>query len=205
MRSEHENVKYVLFGHSMGSFLARTYASRHGSNADAYIFCGTMGRNPVLAAAKLMAKYEIKKRGARAQSQTLKSLHFGSYNKEFIPNRTEFDWISRDEAQVDRYIADDDCGFAFTAGGYKDLFDGVSEISTKEWATHIPNKPILVISGEKDPVGGNGKGVKQVAAWLTETGHDVTFKLYPDCRHEILNEINAAEVFDDILKFIEGI
>jgi len=202
-RGEHENVKYVLFGHSMGSFLARTYASRHGSDADAYIFCGTAGRNPALAAAKLIAKYEIKKHGARAQSQTLNSLSFGSYNKAFAPNRTAFDWLSRVEAQVDRYVADNDCGFVFTAGGFKDLFEGLSEINGREWANSVPKKPILLISGEKDPVGGNGKGVKEVAAWLTETGHDVTFKLYPDCRHELLNEINEADVFGDILKFIE--
>ncbi len=204
-RGEHENVKYVLFGHSMGSFLARTYAARHGADADAYIFCGTAGRNPALAAAKLIAKYEIKKHGARAQSETLNSLSFGSYNKAFAPNRTAFDWLSRVEEQVDRYVEDDDCGFVFTAGGFKDLFDGLSEISGKEWAARVPKKPILVISGEKDPVGGNGKGVKEVAAWLAETGHNVTTKLYPDCRHELLNEINTAEVFGDILKFIEEI
>lgn len=212
-RSEYENVKYVMFGHSMGSFLARTYASRCGSDpdadadadADAYIFCGTAGRNPALTAAKLIAKYEIKKHGARMPSKTLDSLSFGSYNKAFAPNRTAFDWLSRDEEQVDRYVKDENCGYVFTAGGFKDLFDGLSEISNKEWAKRVSKKPILIISGERDPLNGTGKGVKEVAAWLSETGHDVTFKLYPDCRHELLNEMNAAEVNGDILKFIEDI
>ncbi|MCE5235215.1 MAG: lysophospholipase [Clostridiaceae bacterium] len=204
-RAEHPGITYVLFGHSMGSFLVRTYAARPGAEADAYILSGTAGRNPALAAAKLIAKYEIKKHGARAQSATLNTLSFGAYNKAFAPNRTEFDWLSRDNEQVDRYVADENCGFVFTAGGFKDLFEGISEIGAKDWAARVPKKPILIISGEKDPVGGNGKGVKEIAASLADTGHDVTLKLYPNCRHELLNETNAGEVRGDILNFIEGI
>ena len=202
-RAEHEGKKYILFGHSMGSFLARTYAARHGEDADAFIFSGTAGKNAALPAARLIAKYEIKKHGARAQSPTLNALSFGAYNKAFAPNRTEFDWLSRDNEQVDRYVADENCGFVFTTGGFKDLFDGLSELGAKDWASRVPKKPILIISGEKDPVGGNGKGVKEVAGSLLESGHDVTLHLYPDCRHELLNETNNAEVYGDILKFIQ--
>lgn len=202
-RAEHPGVKYVLFGHSMGSFLARTYAARYGEDADAFIFSGTAGKNAALSAAKLIAKYEIKKHGARAQSVTLNALSFGAYNKPFAPNRTEFDWLSRDVGQVDLYVADERCGFVFTAGGFKDLFDGLSEIGAKDWAARVAKKPILMVSGEKDPVGGNGKGVKEVAASLADSGHDVTLRLYPECRHELLNETNRDEVYADVLKFIE--
>lgn len=204
-RGRYPDVKYVLFGHSMGSFLARTYAARYGEEADAYIFCGTAGKNPALSAAKLIAKYEIKKYGAKAPSEMLNNLSFGAYNKAFSPNRTAFDWLSRDNEEVDRYVADENCGFVFTAGGFQDLFAGLSEIGAKEWAQSVAKKPILIVSGEKDPVGGNGKGVREVAASLTEASHDVTLKLYPNCRHELLNEQNYADVYGDILTFIEGI
>ncbi len=201
--AEHADVPYVLFGHSMGSFLARTYAARYGMDMDAFIFSGTSGKNPAVPIAKLLAKGEIKKNGGRAQSARLNGLSFGAYNKAFTPNRTEFDWLSRDEAEVDRYVADEHCGFVFTAGGFLDLFDGLSEIGSKTWAARVPQKPVLLISGAKDPVGGNGRGVKEVAALLEKTGHDVTLHLYSECRHELLNELNREEVYRDILRFME--
>ena len=106
---------YFLFGHSMGSFLVRSYASRFGEDMDGFIFCGTAGKNPALPIAKMIAKREIKTKGLTAPSKLLDSLSFGSYNKAFRPNRTPFDWLSVDAENVDRYIADDNCGFVFTA------------------------------------------------------------------------------------------
>ena len=195
----------ILFGHSMGSFLARSYAARHGDDLDGFIFCGTAGKNPALPVAKLLARSEIRKNGASTPSRLLDKLSFGAYNNAFKPNRTPFDWLSRDEAEVDKYVDDPACGFVFTAAGFRDLFDGLGEVSGPQWARRVPKRPILLIAGDADPVGANGKGVKQVEAWLVQSGHRVKCILYPGARHELLNETNREQVSDDVRLFIEGV
>ncbi len=205
VRTDFPAIPYVLFGHSMGSFLARTYAGRDGDDFDAFIFSGTAGKNPVLAVGKWIARREIQKTGGRVPSKTLFDLSFGSYNKAFRPNRTANDWLSRDVEIVDRYAADPLCGYPLTARAMLDVFDGLTEISNSAWAKRVPKKPILMISGALDPVGGAGKGPKQVASWLRATGHDVELKLYESGRHEMLNEINRDEVFRDVLLFVETV
>lgn len=200
---KYPHIPYVLMGHSMGSFLARTYASRDGKEFSAFIFSGTAGKNPILGAGKLIAKREVRRNGEHKPSLLLHNMSVGSYNKAFAPNRTESDWLSRDTAKVDEYVSDPLCGFQFTAEGMLDLFDGLSEISGKNWAALVPDIPILLLSGEKDPVGENGKGVRQVYNWLMNTGHHaVTLRLYPGGQHEMLNEINYQEVYTDILAFV---
>ncbi|MEG1523763.1 MAG: alpha/beta fold hydrolase [Clostridia bacterium] len=205
INSEFPAIPFILMGHSMGSFLARTYAGRDGADFDAYIFSGTAGKNPVLGIGKLLAKREIKKNGGMEPSTTLFQMSFGSYNKAFKPNRTANDWLSRDNEQVDRYEADEFCGFPFTACAMLDVFNGLSEISNERWAARVPKRPILVLSGACDPVGGNGKGVKQVVNWLDKTGHQTELKLYPEGRHEMLNELNKDDVYRDILLFINAV
>lgn len=195
----------ILFGHSMGSFLARSYAARHGDDLDGFIFCGTAGKNPALPVAKLLARSEIRKNGASTPSRLLDKLSFGAYNNAFKPNRTPFDWLSRDEAEVDKYVDDPAYGFVFTAAGFRDLFDGLGEVSGPQWARRVPKRPILLIAGDADPVGANGKGVKQVEAWLVQSGHRVKCILYPGARHELLNETNREQVSDDVRLFIEGV
>ncbi len=195
----------ILFGHSMGSFLARSYAARHGDDLDGFIFCGTAGKNPALPVAKLLARCEIRKNGASTPSRLLDKLSFGAYNNAFKPNRTPFDWLSRDEVEVDKYVDDPACGFVFTAAGFRDLFDGLGEVSGPQWARRVPKRPILLIAGDADPVGANGKGVKQVEAWLVQSGHRVKCILYPGARHELLNETNREQVSDDVRLFIEGV
>ena len=212
MRTMHDLVKaefpalpYILMGHSMGSFLARTYAGRDGADFDAFIFSGTAGSNPVLGIAKFLTRRSIKKTGGGEVNEKLYNLCFGAFNKSFAPARTNFDWLTRDEAVVDAYVVDPLCGFPFTTSGMLDIFDGLAEISSKKWAERVPNKPILVFSGARDPVGGNGKGVKQVFGWLKSTGHNAELKLYEDGRHEMLNELNREEVYGDVLLFLETV
>ena len=205
VKKDYPSIPFLLFGHSMGSFLARTYAGRDGKDFDAYIFCGTAGKNPVLPAARFLARREIRKHGGRTPSALLHRLAFGPYNRFFRPNRTEVDWLSKDEDNVDRYIADDLCGFVFTASAMLDLFNGLGEISGRQWAASVPDRPILMIAGDRDPVGNMGRGVTQVANWLKETGHTVELILYPGGRHEILNESNREEIYRDVLLFIETV
>lgn len=202
---EYAGLPYILMGHSMGSFLARTYAGRDGQDFDGFIFSGTAGKNPVLGIAKALAKREIKKTGGHQPSKTLHQLSFGTYNKAFKPNRTENDWLTRDAAQVDLYAADPLCGFPFTASGMLDLFTGLTEVSSTEWAKRVPMRPVFLFSGDRDPVGGNGKGVKQVYGWLKNSGHEVELKLYAEGRHEMLNETNHDEVYKDVLLFIDTV
>ena len=202
---DYPSLPRVLLGHSMGSFLARTYAGRRGSDFDAFIFSGTAGGNPAIPIAKLLAKSTIKKGKGKQPDLTLNSLSFGAYNKAFKPNRTDFDWLSRDNQSVDDYIADPLCGFPFTTYAFLDLFNGLSEIAGKTWAQRVPNKPIMLLSGDQDPVGGNSKGVKQVYKWLNKTGHNkMCLKLYQNGRHEMLNELNKEDVYKDVLLFLES-
>ncbi len=204
IKQVYDDVPYFLFGHSMGSFLVRTYAARHGDDMDGFILCGTAGNNPALPVAKFIAKAEIKNKGATAQSKALNELSFGAYNKAFRPNRTEFDWLSVNEANVDGYVADEECGYVFTAGGFSDLFDGLAEIGAKDWAKKVPIKPMLLIAGALDPVGAMGKGPREVEKSLTATGHDVKLILYEGMRHEVHNENGKEQVYADILSFLEA-
>ena len=124
----------------------------------------------------------------------------GTYNKRF-EGRTGYDWLTRDTAMVDRYLADPSCGFLLPVQGMEDLFQASRASNAGAWYESVPkNLPMLLMSGEEDPVGNYGTGVKNVAEGLKSTGHTkVTMKLYPECRHEVLNEINRREVMEDLL------
>lgn len=202
---ENEGIPYILFGHSMGSFLARTYASRYGEKMDGFVFCGTAGKNPAVSIGRMLAKNEVKKNGAKTPSASIDKLAFGSYNNKISPNRTKFDWLSTDETEVDKYIASELCGYLFTAAGYRDMFDGLVEVQHKDWANKVAYKPILLIAGDMDPVGAYGKGVLGVAEKLRTAGHDVKDILYRGARHEILNDFCREQVYFDVLAFINGI
>ena len=203
MKLRYPDIPYVIFGHSMGSFLARTVASRYPEAGDAYVFCGTAGRNPALKVGLKLARHKVRTQGAMADSPLLDKIAFGSYSKGIANRRTPFDWLTRDHQVVERYVEDPLCGFLFKAGGFRDLFEGLHEVSQEQWPQMVPQKPILMIAGERDPVGAYGKGVRQVARALEESGHDVRLRLYPGGRHEILNEINRQEVYKDVGRFLE--
>ncbi|MGI6004020.1 MAG: alpha/beta fold hydrolase [Christensenellales bacterium] len=195
-------VPFALMGHSMGSFFSRAYAAKFTEDIDALILSGTAGKNPVIGLGKLLARRE-RRRHPRTPSALLHRMSFGAYNRAFAPSRTENDWLSADEAQVDKYAADPLCGYAFTAEAMLDVFDTLSSISGRKWAQSVPDIPVYIFSGAKDPVGAAGKGVRQVAAWLSDTGHRVRLKLYPEGRHEMLNEVNRPDVYAGILDFLK--
>lgn len=205
VRRERPAVPFVLFGHSMGSFLARSYAARYPDDFEGFVFCGTAGSNPALKAGKVLCSIERKIHGDKFVSKLVNSLAFGPYNKPFAPNKTEFDWLSANAENVERYVNDPLCGFPFTVSAMYDLFSGLEEISDKKWAFEVPDKPVLLIAGENDPVGAMGKGVTEVTLRLKAAGKKAESILYPGLRHEILNEYEAAKVFGDVLLFLETV
>lgn len=205
-KAQYPNVPFIIFGHSMGSFLARSYCEKYGSLIDGAIFCGTSGANPGAPIAAKLASFTAKKKGSHFRSDFIDSLAFGNFNKRF-EGRTKYDWLTRDETVVDSYIDDPLCGFLFTAAGYKDLFTLLKSVSKKSWYDGIPySLPILLISGSLDPVGDYSKGVTQVYKDLKDSGHkDVVLKLYDNSRHEILNEISKETVYNDVADWVNNI
>lgn len=206
IRQDYPDVPYFLLGHSMGSFLARSYTAQFGTELGGVIYIGTCGDAGavVYTAEKLLANAIIKKKGAKSHDPLFAKLSTKTYNKAFEPARTPNDWISRDEAEVDIYTNDPLCGFDMTVSGYRDIVYLQAEVSSGGWYKKVPDIPILILSGDRDPVGSFGKGVKKVAEKLEKTGHNVRLVLYPQARHAILTETNRAEVYDEIVKFLES-
>ncbi len=198
-------IPVFLFGHSMGSFISRNYIFLHGEDLHGVILSGTAGDPGLLGSiAILLAKLEIIRKGGKAASPLMNYLTFSDYNKQFRPNRTDFDWLSRDNDEVDKYIEDPFCGGIFSAGLFLDLLRGLKQINRRQNAERIPKDlPIYLMSGDRDPVGKNGKGVLQVFKAFEKTGiGDVDCKLYQGGRHEMLNEINREEVYKDIIEWL---
>ena len=206
-RQEFPGIPYVLFGHSMGSFMARTILCKYpDSGISAAILCGT-GWQPQAALPAMIRVVETlcKKTGEENPSPELNRLIFGGYNKRIKNPRTAYDWLTRDDAIVDAYNAHPLCGFIPACGLLRDMMKGIYYIqqprNLSDMKKHLP---VLFIAGQEDPVGAYGKGVEQAAAAFRKAGMvNVTVKLYPACRHEILNELNSQRVFDDISAWLE--
>ncbi len=204
---KYPDVPYFLLGHSMGSFLARTYIIRYPNALHGVIISGT-GQNPgaVIAGGKLIAKLERSKHGANYPSMRINKMAFGSYTKRYENVRTSLDWLSRDPAVVDAYVADPLCGMPASAGLFLDMMNGLQYIWKSENLNRM-NKamPVFFYSGDMDPVGNYGKGVKKVYDRFLKVGmRDVLLKLYPEGRHEMLNEINKEAVYEDILSWLNS-
>ena len=207
-KAEFPNLPYVLFGHSMGSFMARTILCKYpDSGIDAAIICGT-GWQPAFALPAVIKVVEsvCKKVGETNPDETLHKLVFGGYNRKVEHPRTEFDWLTRDARIVDAYIAHPMCGFTETTGLLRDLMTGIRYIEKPESLAAMRKElPVFFIAGGDDPVGNYGKGVRQSADAFRKAGMaDVSVHIYPLCRHEILNEINREEVYGDILQWLSS-
>lgn len=203
---KYPGIPYFLMGHSMGSFLVRTYLCRYPGEVDGAVISGT-GQEPALlvAACKLLSGLLCRLRGGTYISPLILALSLGAYNKKFTPARTPSDWLSRDEASVDACLADPLRAFLPTVGLYRDMMGGLQYISNpKKLAQMDPCLPVYFFSGDCDPVGSMGKGVKKVVSMFEKAGcRDVTLKLYPGGRHEMVNEINREEVLADLLDWLE--
>ena len=206
IREEQPGLPIFLFGHSMGSMLSRTYAIRHGAELDGLILSGTGGDPGMLGkVGQVVALVEAKVRGKGTASPLLDKLSFGNFNKPFEPARTPFEWLSRDPAEVDAYIADPWCGFVCTAGMFQDLLGGIALINADSQVARIPQGlPIYLFSGAEDPVGDKTKGVQQVVDQFRRLGiKDVFVRFYLGARHEVLNETNRDEVMADVVDWLD--
>ena len=201
------NTPYLMLGHSMGSFLLRTYLIRFPGTVDGAIIMGTGQMTaPLVAGGKLVAAVESLRVGESNASSVVQLLAFGTYNKIFAPNRTGFDWLSVNTENVDRYIADPLCGGNPSIGLFREMLGGISLIGNPERVKQMdPATPILLISGAMDPVGDCGKGVQRVYDLFRKAGvRDLTLKLYPELRHEILCETDRETVFEDVYRWLRS-
>lgn len=192
----------VLMGHSMGSFIARLVSESYANEYDKFIFCGTSGPNPASSAGLLLVKIIKAFKGEKHKSNLIQNIAFGGYNKGFDGD-TPYKWLTNDREVINKYAADKYCTFRFTVSAMGDLMNLLSKCNRGAWFKSLNStKPILLIAGDKDPVGNYGKGVKAVYDKLIKNGKNAEIKLYENCRHEIHNDICKDEMFSDILKFL---
>lgn len=206
MGQEYPGIPYFIFGHSMGSFLTRNYLIQWPGSVSGAILSGTGQESPLTVRLGRLAASAARRIGrGQAVSPLINALSLGAYNRQFAPNRTSVDWISRDETVQDAYLADPLCNFLPTAGMFRDMMDGLSLIGDPQNLKKMdPSTPVFFLSGDKDPVGQQGKGVEKVYEMFRAAGcTDVTCHLYRDGRHEMLNELNYEQVQRDILEWLE--
>jgi alpha-beta hydrolase superfamily lysophospholipase len=206
-RREHPGKKIFLLGHSMGSFLAQRYFQLHGAKIDGLILSASNGKqDPLMPFGIALAWTQKKLLGDRYKSNLIDQLSFGQFNKKFKPNRTGSDWLSRNTTEVDKYVADKRCGFVCTASFYYYFFKGIKEGFDKNNIARIPkNIPIYAFAGSKDPVGLEGKGfLNLIQKWKEAGVTDISYDLYENGRHEMMNEVNRDEVLTNINSFIQS-
>ena len=204
VKEDYPDAPVILFGHSMGSFIAREVLARHGDAYRAAIICGTGGPEAPAGAGKAMAKTIMTFRGERHRSKMLKNIAFAGYYKMTEKGEPVNAWLTHDKAVVDKYNNDPFCAYIFTVRAYYDLFTLVAWANAKDWAGKLPKDlPVLVTAGEEDPVGAFGKGPRTVADRMTGAGmKNVTLKMFPGMRHEILNEIGKEKVYRELNEWI---
>ena len=194
-------VPYILLGHSMGSFVVRCYLMQYADGLSGAVLSGTgYFPKPIVMAGLGLANLVCLLGGEKKPSKLINNVAFGANNKAFKNARTPFDWLSRVDAEVDKYAADPYCGFLFTGSGYRDMFRGLNRLTQ---ISNMPKElPVLFFSGDKDPVG-SGDGVNKVANEFRRAGlSKVDVKLYPDGRHEMFNESNRQEVWQDLIAWV---
>ncbi len=192
----------------MGSFMAQQFISEHGGALAGVVLSGSAGGLPAGAGiARVLARLERLRLGPRGKSELISRLTFGALNKPFEPARTPFDWLSRDEAEVDKYIADPLCAFPLSVQLTIDVLDAIGDITRPVRQSSIPKHlPIHVIAGMRDPVGENTRSVvKLLDAYRSAGLERVTHRFYFEARHELFNELNRSEVTDDVLAWLIGV
>ena len=201
-----EGLKYILYGHSMGSFVVRSIFStpRYSKQFDAFVFASTMGPNPAVGMGKFLASAACVFGCKKVKNHLLNAIAFGSYNKHIKNPRTYNDWLSTIPGEVDKYVDDPMCGFCFTSEGFKTLFSLVAFMQSEEAYALISDRPCFFTYGTEDPVGGYGAGVEKVIAKMKEAGANLKSKNYGPYRHEIQNEPVKEEYFADLIEFFDS-
>jgi alpha-beta hydrolase superfamily lysophospholipase len=202
--AEQPGARIVFLGHSLGSFLGRGFIAQHSDKLAGAALSGSSGKPPAIATlGRAIARAERLRLGKRGKSRLIFQMWFGDFNKSFKPARTAFDWLSRDEKEVDAYVADPLCGFPFTTQLAIDVLDALPRVTSPASLEPIrKDMPIYVFSGERDPVGANIQGLIDAlkAAGFTR----LTTRIYPGARHETLNETNRDEVTRDLIAWLDG-
>ncbi len=204
IKKQYPNIPTFLFGHSMGSFVARVYITKYSHLIDGVIICGTSGSNPLVDIGKLAITTIKKIKGDFYRSKLINFLMFGAYNSKYKNVKTTHDWLTRDSSIIDTFLRDDYCTFIFTASAFHDLVMLLKVVSSKNWYDAVPKKlPFYLISGDMDPVGNWGKGIEEVKTKLEKKNlEDFSSKFYKNYRHEILNEMDKEVVYKDILNWL---
>ena len=196
------DIPYFLIGHSMGSFLSRIFLSRYPHNWNGAIFTGSAGKIPGAPALRRVIEEIIDRRGEMYRHLVGTKAVFGIFNIRTVNYRTPYDWMSRDDANVDAFIADQKCNFIFSLAGYRDMLDALTCCNTQACIENTPRDvPILFMSGGMDPVGEYGAGVRRACEKYRICGCDAKLRIYREARHELLFELNKDEVRQDMLKF----
>lgn len=205
MKRQWPDLPYFLLGHSMGSMIARLYLVRYGDKLDGCILSGSPAPNAMAGFGIQVANSIARSHGPMYRSSVLNHMVFGKYTSRIDDCQTPFDWLTRDRSVVSLYQSDAKCNFIFTASGFRDLFQLEQQCNRMSCIRKTPeNLPILFLSGDADPVGSYGSGVKKIAAAYRAAGcRDVDVIFYKDGRHEILNEVNKSEVYGDISRWLE--
>ena len=193
-----------MLGHSMGSFYARWYAEVYPDTINGLVISGTGGPNPALPAGCLLANLIAKIKGPRYISNLMVNMSTGSYCKGLEEENSPHAWLSRNPDIWEAYANEPRCTFPFTVSAYRDMLTVYKHVSSKSWASSLPKEmPVLLVSGQADPVGNYGKGVSVVYDMLKNADlKDITMKLYPGARHELHNELNRMEYFDDLFDWL---
>lgn len=205
IREIKEDKPLFMLGHSMGSFLAQEFAQRYGDLLDKLVLVGSNGPDPILGVGFLLAKLTVRKGGYNKTSKLLASMAIGGYQKSVKDARTSADWISYNEDNVNEYLKDSLSGITSSKGFYKELLRGTSRLYKKNNVMRMKKTlPILIIAGQDDPVGKKGKGVEKLYKMYSSLAFtNVLYKIYPNMRHEILNEKEKMSVFNDVLEFMK--
>ena len=203
--AEQPGIPIIFLGHSLGSFLGRGFIAEHSDALAGAALSGSNGKQPAIATlGRLIAREERLRLGKRGKSQLIFQMWFGDFNKPFKPARTAFDWLSRDDKEVDAYVADPLCGFPFSTQLAIDVLDALPHVTSRQSLASIrKDMPVYVFSGERDPVGANIQGLIRD---LEAGGFTMlTTRIYPGARHETLNETNRDEVTRDLIAWLDGV
>jgi len=208
MKEQNPDLPCFLMGHSMGSLVTRSFIAAQQPKLDGVILSGTAGDPGVLGKVGLLiAKVVGLIKGKEHKSKTLAKLSFGKFNDSIVPKRTEFDWLSRDEGQVDKYVNDPLCGSLSSAGLWIDLINGVNNLNKESTFENTDKEtPMYLFAGAQDPVGGFGLEVQKIYDRYKNAGiKNIQVKLYPEARHETINETNNQEVYTDVSNWINSV